>query len=185
MKVSASRDEVIVRKTETLEATMNDTTAAVQTISQAQVNADEKASTMWAVKMQLNSQGKYVVAGIGLGIENGPAGLQSQFIINADRFAVVNDINGTPASFFAIQDGQTFIQAAFIADGTITNAKIGSFISSTNYVPGVQGWRLNKDGTLEINGAIAGQGRLTITHRAVKVFDSNDRLRVQLGDLTA
>ncbi|QVL20222.1 phage tail protein [Pseudomonas qingdaonensis] len=185
VKVSASRDEVIVRKTETLEATMNDTTAAVQTISQAQVNADEKASTMWAVKMQLNSQGKYVVAGIGLGIENGPAGLQSQFIINADRFAVVNDINGTPASFFAIQDGQTFIQAAFIADGTITNAKIGSFISSTNYVPGVQGWRLNKDGTLEINGAIAGQGRLTITHRAVKVFDSNDRLRVQLGDLTA
>ncbi|WP_078479712.1 host specificity protein J, partial [Pseudomonas sp. MF6396] len=113
VKVSASRDEVIVRKTETLEATMNDTTAAVQTISQAQVNADEKASTMWAVKMQLNSQGKYVVAGIGLGIENGPAGLQSQFIINADRFAVVNDINGTPASFFAIQDGQTFIQAAF------------------------------------------------------------------------
>ena len=185
VKVSASRDEVIVRKTETLEATMNDTTAAVQTISQAQVNADEKASTMWAVKMQLNSQGKYVVAGIGLGIENGPAGLQSQFIINADRFAVVSDINGTPASFFAIQDGQTFIQAAFIADGTITNAKIGSFISSTNYVPGVQGWRLNKDGTLEINGAIAGQGRLTITHRAVKVFDSNDRLRVQLGDLTA
>ncbi|MCQ0168418.1 host specificity protein [Pseudomonas sp. S12(2018)] len=185
VKVSASRDEVIVRKTETLEATMNDTTAAVQTISQAQANADEKASTMWAVKMQLNSQGKYVVAGIGLGIENGPAGLQSQFIINADRFAVVNDINGTPASFFAIQDGQTFIQAAFIADGTITNAKIGSFISSTNYVPGVQGWRLNKDGTLEINGAIAGQGRLTITHRAVKVFDSNDRLRVQLGDLTA
>lgn len=185
VKVSASRDEVIVRKTETLEATMNDTTAAVQTISQAQVNADEKASTMWAVKMQLNSQGKYVVAGIGLGIENGPAGLQSQFIINADRFAVVNDINGTPASLFAIQDGQTFIQAAFIADGTITNAKIGSFISSTNYVPGVQGWRLNKDGTLEINGAIAGQGRLTITHRAVKVFDSNDRLRVQLGDLTA
>lgn len=185
VKVSASRDEVIVRKTETLEATMNDTTAAVQTISQAQVNADEKASTMWAVKMQLNSQGKYVVAGIGLGIENGPAGLQSQFIINADRFAVVSDINGTPASFFAIQDGQTFIQAAFIADGTITNAKIGSFISSTNYVPGVQGWRLNKDGTLELNGAIAGQGRLTITHRAVKVFDSNDRLRVQLGDLTA
>lgn len=185
VKVSASRDEVIVRKTETLEATMNDTTAAVQTIAQAQVDADGKASTMWAVKMQLNSQGKYVVAGIGLGIENGPAGLQSQFIVNADRFAVVNDINGTPASFFAIQGGQTFIQAAFIQDGTISNAKIGSFIASTNYVAGVQGWRLNKDGTFEINGTIAGQGRLTITHRAVKVFDSNDRLRVQLGDLTA
>ena len=86
---------------------------------------------------------------------------------------------------FVVEAGQVFMSQTFIQDGTITNAKIGSFISSTNYVPGVQGWRLNKDGTLEINGAIAGQGRLTITHRAVKVFDSNDRLRVQLGDLTA
>lgn len=184
VKVSATRDEVIVRKTETLEATMNDTTAAVQTISQAQVNADEKASTMWAVKMQLNAQGKYVVAGIGLGIENGPAGLQSQFIVNADRFAVVNDINGTPASFFAIQGGQTFIDAAFIQDGTITNAKIGSYIASTNYVPGVQGWRLNKDGTFEINGTVAGQGRTMITHRSYRVWDANGVKRVQLGDLT-
>ena len=184
VKVSASRDEVIVRKTETLEATMNDTTAVVQTISQAQVNADEKASTMWAVKMQLNSQGKYVVAGIGLGIENGPAGLQSQFIVNADRFAVVNDINGAPASFFAIQGGQTFIQAAFIQDGTISNAKIGSFIASTNYVAGVQGWRLNKDGTFEINGTIAGQGRTMITHRSYRVWDGNNVKRVQLGDLS-
>jgi predicted phage tail protein len=186
VKVSASRDEVIVRKTETLEATMNDTTAAVQTISQAQVNADEKASTMWAVKMQLTAQGQYVTAGVGLGIENGPAGLQSQFLVSADRFAVVSTLSsGQLFTPFVVEAGQVFMSQTFIQDGTITNAKIGSFISSTNYVPGVQGWRLNKDGTLEINGAIAGQGRLTITHRAVKVFDSNDRLRVQLGDLTA
>lgn len=184
VKVSASRDEVIVRKTETLEATLSDTTAAVQTIAQAQVDADGKASTMWAVKMQLNSQGRYVVAGIGLGIENGAAGLQSQFIVSADRFAVVNEINGTPVSFFAIQGGQTFIDAAFVADGTITNAKIGSFIASTNYVAGVSGWRLNKDGTFEINGMIAGQGRTMITHRSYRVWDGNGVKRVQLGDLS-
>ncbi|WP_338791081.1 DUF1983 domain-containing protein [Pseudomonas sp. AE27] len=184
VRASASRDEAIVRKTETLEATLADTATAVQTVAQAQVDADGRASTMWAVKMQLNSQGKYVVAGIGLGIENGPAGLQSQFIVNADRFAVVNDINGAPVSFFAIQGGQTFIEAAFIQDGTITNAKIGSFIASTNYVAGVQGWRLNKDGTFEINGTIAGQGRTMITHRSYRVWDENNVKRVQLGDLT-
>ena len=183
VRASASRDEAIVRKTETLEATLADTATAVQTVAQAQVDAEGKASTMWAVKMQVNSQGKYVVAGIGLGIENGPAGLQSQFIVNADRFAVVNDINGTPASFFAIQGGQTFIEAAFIQDGTITNAKIGSYIASTNYVPGVQGWRLNKDGTFEINGTVAGQGRTMITHRSYRVWDANGVKRVQLGDL--
>ncbi|MFF3703950.1 phage tail tip fiber protein [Pseudomonas qingdaonensis] len=183
VRASASRDEAIVRKTETLEATLADTATAVQTVAQAQVDADGRASTTWAVKMQLNSQGKYVVAGIGLGIENGPAGLQSQFIVNADRFAVVNDINGAPVSFFAIQDGQTFIEAAFIQDGTITNAKIGSYIASTNYVPGQQGWRLNKDGTFEINGTVAGQGRTMITHRSYRVWDANGVKRVQLGDL--
>ena len=183
-KVLADADQVLARKTESLEVSMSETTAAVQTIAQAQVDADGRASTMWAVKMQLNSQGKYVVAGIGLGIENGPAGLQSQFIVNADRFAVVNDINGAPVSFFAIQGGQTFIEAAFIQDGTITNAKIGSFIASTNYVAGVQGWRLNKDGTFEINGTIAGQGRTMITHRSYRVWDENNVKRVQLGDLT-
>lgn len=185
VRASASRDEAIVRKTETLEASIGQTSAAVQVVSEAQATADGKARTMWAVKMELNAQGQYVAAGIGLGIENGPAGLQSQFLVSADRFAVVNDINGTLASPFAVQDGQVFMNSAFIMDGTITNAKIGSFIASTNFVAGVSGWRLNKDGTLEINGAVAGQGRLTVTHRAIKVFDGNDVLRVQLGDLSA
>ena len=181
VRVSASRDEVIVRKTETLEATMKDTTAAVKTIAQAQVDADGKASTMWAVKMQLNSQGKYVVAGIGLGIENGEAGLQSQFIVNAGRFAVVNDINGTPASFFAIQGGQTFIEAAFIADGTITNAKIGDVISSTNYVAGMQGWAIYKNGLFEMNGTGEGQSRLTINNSALRAYHPNGVLGIELS----
>ncbi|MEJ5039915.1 phage tail protein [Pseudomonas sp. B21-036] len=181
VKVSATRDEVIVRKTETLEATLADTSAAVQTISQAQVDADEKASTMWAVKMQVNSQGKYVVAGIGLGIENGPAGLQSQFIVNADRFAVVNDINGTPASFFAIQGGQTFIDAAFIKDGTITNAKIGDMISTTDYVAGVQGWAIYRStGVFEFNGTGPGQSRLSINNSGVRMYHANGVLGIEL-----
>jgi len=181
VKASASRDAAIVRKQETLEASVGDTNAAVQTISQAQVALDGKTSTMWAVKMQLNAQGQYVAAGIGLGIENGPAGLQSQFLVSADRFAVVNDINGTLASPFAVQDGQVFMNSAFIMDGTITNAKIGSYISSTNYVAGQQGWILNKNGTLEINGTVPGQGRLTITNQRVRIYHANGNLAIDLG----
>ncbi|MGH8383848.1 host specificity protein J [Pseudomonas sp.] len=184
VRVSASRDLANVRKTETLEATLKGTTAAVQTLSQAQVAADGKMSTMWAVKMQLNSQGQYVAAGIGLGIENGAAGLQSQFLVQADRFAVVNGINGALASPFAVQGGQVFMNSAFIQDGTITNAKIGSFISSLDYVPGVSGWRLNKDGTFELNGSSPGQGRSTYTNRSLRFWDANNMKRLQLGDQT-
>jgi predicted phage tail protein len=168
-----------------LHVEVDDNSADIQTQSQAIATIDGKVSTSWSVKMQVTANGQYVAAGIGLGIENGPAGLQSQFLVSADRFAVVNTIaGGAIAAPFAVQGGQVFINQAFIQDGTITNAKIGSFISSTNYVPGVSGWRLSKDGTLEINGAVAGQGRLVVNNQYVAVYDANNVLRVKLGNLS-
>ncbi|MGF0237591.1 phage tail tip fiber protein [Rhodococcus sp. IEGM1300] len=105
-------------------------------------------------------------------------------MVSADRFAIVNTIAGGATSVpFAVQNGQAFLNSAFILDGTITNAKIGSYISSTNYIPGQQGWILNKDGTLEINGIVPGQGRLVINSLNVSVYDANNVLRVRLGYL--
>ncbi|CAI8810678.1 Phage-related protein, tail component [Pseudomonas chlororaphis] len=160
--------------------------AAVQQVSQAQVSLDGKASTMWSVKMQITASGQYVAAGIGLGIENTGAGLQSQFLVSADRFAIVNTIAGGAVSVpFAVQGGQVFMNSAFIEDGSITMLKIGQYLQSDNYVAGVQGWRLDKAGNLEFNGPAPGGGRLTMTNRAVKVYDQNGVKRVQLGDQEA
>jgi predicted phage tail protein len=159
-------------------------TAAIQQTATAYADTAGKLTTMWSVKMQITAGGQYVAAGIGLGIENTGAGLQSQFLVSADRFAIVNTIAGGAVSVpFAVQGGQVFINQAFIADGTITNAKIGNYISSTNYVAGQQGWILNKDGTLEINGIVPGQGRLVINSQNVSVYDVNNVLRVRLGYL--
>ncbi|WP_323986353.1 TipJ family phage tail tip protein [Pseudomonas canadensis] len=159
--------------------------ASIQTVSQAQASTDGKLSTMWSVKMQLNQNGQYVAAGIGLGIENVDGQLQSQFLVSADRFAVVNNINGVLSSPFTVQNGQVFMRSAFIQDGSITMLKIGEALQSDNYVAGVQGWRLDKAGNLEFNGPAPGGGRLTMTNRAIKVYDENNVKRVQLGDLTA
>ena len=156
-------------------------TADIQQTSAAYADTAGKLTTMWSVKMQVNAQGQYVAAGIGLGIENTGAGLQSQFLVAADRFAVVNGINGNLSVPFAVQGGQVFMNSAFIMDGAITNAKIGNYISSTNYIAGQQGWILNKDGTLEINGIVPGQGRLVINSLNVSVYDANNVLRVRLG----
>ncbi|MEB3840460.1 host specificity protein J [Pseudomonas guariconensis] len=179
--VLASETEAVVRKTETLEASIGDTVATVQTISQAQAALDGKASTMWAVKMELNAQGQYVAAGIGLGIENGPAGLQSQFLVSADRFAVVNNINNTLTSPFVVQGGQVFIDQALIGTGWITNAMISNVIQSNNYVAGQQGWSLNKAGTLEINGTVSGQGRMTLNNSRLRIYHANGNLAIDLG----
>ena len=168
-------------------AEIGETSAAVQVVSQAQADTDGKFSTMYSVKMQVNADGQLVAAGFGLGIEQDEEGvLQSQFLVSADRFAIVSTLAGgqvfTP---FTVDNGQVFMRSAFIQDGSITMLKIGQALQSDNYVAGVQGWRLDKAGNLEFNGPAPGGGRLTMTNRAIKVYDENNVKRVQLGDLTA
>jgi predicted phage tail protein len=144
------------------------------------VSLDGKASTMWSVKMQLNSQGQYVAAGIGLGIENGPAGLQSKFLVSADLFAVINGVNGTLSSPFAVTGGQVFMNSAFIQNGTITNAKIGQVIQSDDYVANTSGWVINKNGGFEMNGTYGG-GRMQLTSNALKFYHPNGVLGIDLS----
>ncbi|WP_053128182.1 phage tail protein [Pseudomonas sp. MIACH] len=162
-------------------------TSDIQTQSQIISDISGKVNLSWSVKMQYNSAtGQYIAAGVGLSIENGPAGLQSQFLVSADRFAIVNTIAGGAISVpFAVQGGQVFINSAFIQDGTITNAKIGNYIASNNYVAGVSGWKLFFDGTFEINSAFGGQARQVINNAGGKVFDENGTKRYQWGDLSA
>ncbi|MGX1087413.1 phage tail protein [Pseudomonas sp. AP3_22 TE3818] len=179
-RVRADGDTAQARRSEQLEVSIGSTNAAVQTVSQAVVALDGKASTMWSVKMQLNSQGQYVAAGIGLGIENGPAGLQSKFLVNADLFAVVNGIDGTLSSPFAVTGGQVFMRSAFLQDGSITNAKIGSYIQSDDYQIGVKGWAINKSGGFEMNGANA-NGRMQLIPTALKFYHSNGVLGIDLS----
>ncbi|MBK5512276.1 host specificity protein J [Pseudomonas sp. TH15] len=178
----ATNEEATATKITQLTATVGENTSAIQETSEAFADLDGNLKTMWSVKMSVTANGQYVAAGIGLGIENVNGVFQSQFLVAADRFAIVNTIAGGAISVpFAVQGGQVFMNSAFIADGTITNAKIGSYISSTNYIPGQQGWILNKDGTLEINGIVPGQGRLVINSLNVSVYDANNVLRVRLG----
>lgn len=186
MSVIAERDFAQAVRTDRVVAQLNEASAAVEVVSKAQVDFEGKASTMWSVKMQVNANGQLVTAGIGLGIESNAEGvLQSQFLVSANRFAVVGALAGgqvfTP---FVVQNGEVFMASAFIQDGTITNAKIGDFISSTNYVPGVSGWRLDKSGTFEINGNVPGQGKMIMTNRSLRVYDASNIKRVQLGELS-
>ena len=175
-------DGVLSSSIETVKNSVNGNTLAIQTNTTAIQTVDGKITANWSVRMQYETAtGLYKYAGIGLGLENGPGGLQSQFIIDADRFAV-----GQAGKFpFAIQNGQTIIADAFIGDGTITNAKIGNYIQSNNYDPGKAGWKLFFDGTFEINGAFGGDARQVINNRGGKVFDENNVKRFQWGDLSA
>jgi len=169
------------KRVDTVQAEVNKNSATVQTVSQSVAALDGKVSTSWSVKMQVTSNGQYVAAGIGLGIENGPAGLQSQFLVSADRFAIVNTIAGGAISVpFAVQGGQVFLRSAFIEDASITNGKIGGSLSSTDYIPNTQGWMLPRTGPWELNGS-NGAGRLQINNTSIKLYHANGVLGIDIS----
>lgn len=185
-QVRASADSALAQQTSTLQAQLGDTNAAVQQVSSAVATLDGKTNAMWAVKLQVNSKGQYVYAGIGLGIENGPGGLQSQFLVEANRFALLNTLNGVTTTPFVVEGGQVFMSSAVIKQADIVNLIVTGVLQSSNYVAGQSGIRLNfVTGEFEMNGSVPGQGRTVTTNRGVKVVDNNNVVRVRLGDLSS
>ena len=171
-------------KINSLTVTVDGQTAAINQTAQAVADVNGNLSAMYNIKVGVTSNGQYYAAGMGIGVENTPSGMQSQVIFLADRFAVTTAAGNSVALPFVIQNGQTFIRASFIQDGTISNAKIGNFIQSNNYVAGSAGWKLDKGGTFENYGSTAGEGAMKLTNQTISVKDGSNVLRVQVGRLT-
>lgn len=165
-------------------ATVNGHTSAITTNAQAIANVNGDLKAMYSIKVGVSSNGQYYAAGMGIGVENTPSGMQSQVIFLADRFAVTTMVGGTVTLPFVIQNGQAIIRDTVIGDGTISNAKIGNYIQSNNYVAGSVGWKLDKSGTFENYGSTAGEGAMKQTNQTISVKDGNNVLRVQVGRLT-
>lgn len=134
-----------------LTAQVGGQSAELQELKKTVVENGNVNST-WMVKMETNSNGKKYAAGIALGIDG--KNLQSQFLVQTDRFGLINTSNGNTTTPFVIENGVAYINAAVIKDGSITNAKIGGEIRSDNFVNGSNGWRIGKDGSSQFNNAI-------------------------------
>ncbi|MBM3080131.1 host specificity protein J [Enterobacter cloacae complex sp. P13RS] len=163
-------------------ATINGNTAAITTNAQAIANVNGQLSAMYNIKVGVTSNGQYYAAGMGIGVENTPSGMQSQVIFLADRFAVTSQAGSTVSLPFVIQNGQTFINDAFFRDASIQFGKITDSLQSNNYVAGSAGWRWGKDGTMQNYGSDS-SGGMKQTNVTISIRDAN-RLRVQIGKLT-
>ncbi|MCR4034191.1 host specificity protein J [Enterobacter hormaechei] len=176
--------QAMATQVNSITATVNGHTSAITTNAQAIANVNGDLKAMYSIKVGMSSNGQYYAAGMGIGVENTPSGMQSQVIFLADRFAVTHQAGATVTLPFVIQNGQVFIRDALIGDGTISNAKIGNYIQSNNYVAGSVGWRLDKGGTFENYGSTAGEGAMKQTNQTISVKDANNVLRVQIGRIT-
>lgn len=152
------------------------TTTAQHGTSIAQLQFDvTPLKAQWTVKTQVGD----LVGGIGF-YNNGTT---TQFYVAANTFAVYSP--GATSMSFVVDAGKVVMDGAFIknlsvntaalglasvdtlnvkdaaiselklANGSVTNLKIGNVIQSTNYVPGLTGWHINKLGNIEAHDIYA------------------------------
>ena len=179
-KTMADFSQVSATKINSLSVTVNGQQAAIVQNSQVSADINNNLNAMYSIKVGVDAQGRQYAAGMGIGVQNTPAGMQSQVIFLADRFAVMSQAGGTVSLPFVIQNGQTFINEAFINYASITLARVGSWYSA-NYVAGQAGTIMKADGTFEVNGAVSGQGRMQITNNRIISYDAQNRPAAVMG----
>ena len=145
--------QAMATQVNSITATVNGHTSAITTNAQAIASMDDDLSAMYNIKVAVDDNGQYYAAGMGIGVENTPSGMQSQVLFLADRFAVMTQAGGAVTLPFVIQNGQVFINDAFFRDASIQFGKITDSLRSDNFVSGSAGagWNLPKSGNAELN----------------------------------
>ncbi|MBJ6597522.1 phage tail protein [Enterobacter asburiae] len=172
-----------------LKVTVNGQSAAIVQNSQVSADINNNLNAMYSIKVAVDANGRQYAAGMGIGVQNTPSGMQSQVLFLADRFAVMSQAGGTVTLPFVIQNGQTIIRDTVIGDGTIGNLKIGSYIQSTTWDgTGNVGWHINKSGyavfnNVTVRGAVYAQnGQFGFTNSTGGVTINNNGVTVNLSN---
>ncbi|EPG4897894.1 host specificity protein J [Citrobacter koseri] len=141
-------------KINSLTVTVNGQTAAINQTAQAVADVNGNLSAMYNIKVAVDANGRQYAAGMGIGVENTPSGMQSQVLFLADRFAVMTQAGGNVTLPFVIQNGQAFFNDAFFRNASIEFGKITDSLQSSNFLAGVRGWSLPKNASPEFHGKL-------------------------------
>ncbi|HED5651753.1 TPA: host specificity protein J [Citrobacter freundii] len=168
----AQVDKAMAEMSTQVQAQFNDVTAALEDKLTAVVDATG-ASAIYTLKTGVRINGVMYNAGMSIAVlaESGKP-VVTRVGFNANQFVLMSGSGDTQYSPFAVVNGQVFISDAFIQNGSITNAKIGNFIQSNNFVAGSAGWRIDKNGNAELHGkfyADSGQFAFNGTNNTVVI----------------
>ncbi|MFP1759797.1 TipJ family phage tail tip protein [Lonsdalea quercina] len=177
----AEVDNALAEMSTQVQAQISDLTAVVDNKMTSVVNSDGTASASYTMRVGINRGGTYYGAGMAMSIEPSGSSYKSTLAFNADQFGLYT--GSDPGSYqlaFAAKNGQIFVRDAFIDYASMTLAKVGSWYSS-NYVAGTSGTIMKSDGTFEVNGSSAGEGRMSITNNRISVYDETGNIAVVVG----
>ncbi|SBW27094.1 host specificity protein J [Citrobacter europaeus] len=150
----ASVDKAMAELSTQVQAQFEDVTASLEDKLTATVDASG-ATAIHTLKAGVRINGIFYNAGMSIAVlaESGKP-VVTRVGFNANQFVLMSGSGDTQYSPFAAINGQVFISDAFIQDGSITNAKIGNYIQSNNFVAGSTGWRIDKNGNAELHGKL-------------------------------
>lgn len=182
-----------IQVVQTTATTANNTANAANSLAGTANSTANSASSaingmkaQYAIKLQLTSDGRSYVAGMGLDITTSGGLTQSQILFQADRIAMINTDSGNVSLPFLMENGTAYFNNAMFKNASIDFLKITDTLQSNDYVAATSGWKLFKNGTFEINSSLgAGSARQVINNRGGKIYDENNVLRYQWGDLSA
>ncbi|MBA6044018.1 TipJ family phage tail tip protein [Pseudomonas lactis] len=179
--VQASANEALTKTTETLQSSIGQTSASVQAVSETVVRLDGKVSAQTTMKAQTIVDGRKVVSGLAFGSN----GEQSEFLIFAQRFAVVNEVNGKVDPMFVIENGQAVFNTAIISKAFVQEIILGMTLRSpTVDSKGRPLLEINiPAGTFTVRSPGVG-GSSVLNNDGLAVFDLNEVLRLMAGRLS-
>ncbi|EHK4123649.1 TPA: host specificity protein J [Shigella flexneri] len=148
--------------TQTVNKTLENQSAAIQQIQKVQVDTNNNLNSMWAVKLQQMKDGRLYIAGIGAGIENTPAGMQSQVLLAADRIAMINPANGNTKPMFVGQGDQIFMNDVFLKRLTAPTITSGGNPPAFSLTPGGRLTAKNADISGNVNANSGTLNNVTI-----------------------
>ncbi|HAG2477022.1 TPA: host specificity protein J [Salmonella enterica] len=162
-QVISGPDGSIGQKIEQINAVLGEQSVTVEEISKAQAMLNEAVAAIKSLRVQYQANGKAVIAGIQLSA----TAAQSEILMMADRFALLNPYNGSVMLPFVVQNGQVILADTFVKSLNINDR----FVVDTA-------------GSVQIRDSARNTG-LSLNNKAIKVFDDYSRKRVQMGDLWA
>lgn len=179
--VRTTETTALARSNETLTVKVGETSASIQRTDEVVAGLDGKVSAMSSWKTETNVNGKKVATGIVQG-SNGEVG---QIIMSADQVVIANGLSGPEANLFVFQNGQMFVNTAFINKAFIQELILGMTLRSQ--AVNAQGQPLIElnmvTGVFTLRGQDA-SGQTIINNGGLYVYDANGVERVAAGRLT-
>lgn len=176
-KATADNVSALSQDLSIVSSEVGDVKASAQQSMTAITELDGKISASWSMRVEIDQNGNPIVAGLGLGVDGEG---NSQFLVYANRFAIIATENGQSYSPFIVENNQAFFNSAFFKKASIDFAVITDSLKSDNFVSGEngKGWNLPKSGNAELNNVTV-RGHVEATSGKFDNVEINNSLIVR------